>query len=721
VALSVGSRPLIAIDAVAFDTETTSLDAARARIVQVGAVRVRGGRLVETETLDWLINPQEPIPAASTRVHQIRDQDVRGVPDFSDRHEDLTRFVGSSVLIGHSVGFDLAVWRNEARRAGFEWIAPRALCTRMLAEIANPKLPGFSLEIVSAWLEIEVKDRHAALGDAFLAARVFTGLIPHLRQRDIRTVAEAEAACRKLTESLTEQHKAGWIEPTRLPSGERSLARIDSYPYRHRIRDVMSTPPLIASTALSLAEAARLMADRRVSSVFLADTPPAPDAPPLPVSALGVLTERDVLRAVARHGASALGEPVSTLMSRPVAAVPADAFLYRAIGRMARLRIRHLAVMDESGRLVGALSQRDLLKLRAEEAISLGDEIDTATDEAGLAAAWAKLPAVAGSLVSEGVPAHDVAGVISRELGALTRRAATLAETRMLETGRGRPPVPYAVLVLGSGGRGESLLAADQDNAIVFTEGAPGSPTDQWFAELGDHIAQILNAAGLPFCKGGVMARNAAWRGSLDTWRDRVEGWVRRSRPQDLLSVDIFFDLRPVHGDFELGGRLIRDAFALGAEETGFAKLLAEAAGDHRPPLTFLGNIRTEEGRVDLKLGALLPIVSTARCLAIRHAVQARSTVDRIEGVKALRIGSDSDLDHLIKVHRLVIGLVLEQQLDDVENGVPLSARIALKALPRDVQDRLRLALGRLNHLADLTRTLLFAEPVADDSKARPA
>jgi DNA polymerase-3 subunit epsilon/CBS domain-containing protein len=90
--------------------------------------------------------------------------------------------------------------------------------------------------------------------------------------------------------------------------------------------------------------------------------------------------------------------------------------------------------------------------------------------------------------------------------------------------------------VLGSGGRGESLLAMDQDNALFFAEGEPGGAEDRWFEALGAHIADILHEVGLPYCKGGVMAKNAPWRGSAKTWRDRIAGWIRRSKPEDLLS-----------------------------------------------------------------------------------------------------------------------------------------------------------------------------------------
>src|SRR5690606_27288794 len=114
--------------------------------------------------------------------------------------------------------------------------------------------------------------------------------------------------------------------------------------------------------------------------------------------------------------------------------------------------------------------------------------------------------------IAEDVAAPVIAEIVSEELRAMTRRTALLAETEMLAQGRGAPPCAYAVLVLGSGGRGESLLAADQDNAIVFAEGEPDGPQDFWFAAFGEKFTALLDRAGIPLCKGGVMARNAQWR-----------------------------------------------------------------------------------------------------------------------------------------------------------------------------------------------------------------
>jgi CBS domain-containing protein len=388
--------------------------------------------------------------------------------------------------------------------------------------------------------------------------------------------------------------------------------------------------------------------------------------------------------------------------------MPADAFVYRAIGRMSRLRIRHLGVVDGGGHIVGALSARDLLRVRAAAAVSLGDEIDTAEDMPSLGRAWAKLPHVAAALLLEGLAGREIAAVISDELGALTARAAVIAERRMAECGQGPPPSPYAFAVLGSAGRGESLLAMDQDNALVFSEGDPGGPEDRWFEALSVHIADILHEVGVPYCPGGVMAKNPLWRGSLTTWRARVAHWISRSNPQDLLSVDIFFDLRGVHGDTSLAETLWREAFAAAHNEAAFAKLLADTAGSVGPAIGMFGTIRTEQGRLDLKKAGLFGIVTAARVLAIRHHVVERATPARLKGVRALDLGGERDLEAFDEAHARFVELILRQQVEDIEHGRRPTNSVEVKRLPRQERERLRAALRSVQALETLVHDLLF-------------
>jgi CBS domain-containing protein len=702
-----GATPLIALDAVAIDVETTSLDPRRASLVEIAAVRLVGGRLETAAALRRRVRPPVPIPAAATRIHGIDDAAVSGAPPFAEVWPEFSAFIDRSVVIGHALGFDLAVLERECERAGLVCTLPRTLDTRLLAELAAADLPDYSLDGVAASLGIDVTDRHSALGDAIAAARIFIALLPKLRERGIRTLAEAERNCRTLASVLDAQHKAGWAEAVRAPGaadrGE-SRPRIDSFPYIHRVREVMSAPASFIAPEEKVGAALDRMSRERVSSLFVFSS--APSAPPRPEVA-GIITERDVLRGLAAHGADALSLPVERITSRPLACVPADAFAHVAIGRMNRLKIRHLGVTDEQGAVIGALSARDLLRLRAEGGLLLGDEIGQSADVSALARAWAKLPRIAAGLIAEGIAARDIAALISRGVGALTRRAAELAERRMADAGRGGPPCPYAVAVLGSAGREESLLAMDQDNALVFSTGEPDGPEDRWFGALAAHIADIVDAAGVPYCKGGVMAKNPQWRGSVATWHGRIEHWISRSSPDDLLSVDIFFDLRQVHGEAGLATGIWRTAFDRARGEAAFAKLLAESAGVREAGLTWFGRIKTENGRIDLKKAGLFGIVSMARTLAIRHHVVERSTLRRLAGIEALGRGGEADLDALADAEQTFLDLILGQQVEDIEHGRPATNRVAVARLSRRDRNRLRAALKALESVEELTRDLL--------------
>jgi DNA polymerase-3 subunit epsilon/CBS domain-containing protein len=324
-----------------------------------------------------------------------------------------------------------------------------------------------------------------------------------------------------------------------------------------------------------------------------------------------------------------------------------------------------------------------------------------------LAAEWGKLPRAAAGLLTEGVGGRDIAAVISGELGALTRRAAVLAEQRMAAEGRGGPPCAYAFCVLGSAGRGESLLAMDQDNALVFADGEPGGDADRWFGELGTIVADILHEVGVPYCNGGVMAKNEQWRGSLDTWRTRIAEWIGRSDPSDLLSVDIFFDLTGVHGDVPMAGRLWREAYDAARGNATFAKLLVEAAGQIESGLTFFGGFRTENGRLDLKRTGLFGIVSVARALAIHHHIVQHSTRARLAGLAALDRGK-TDLDALAQAQTVFLDLILAQQLADIHAGRPPTNKVETKRQSREDRARLKQALESTANLDALSRDLLF-------------
>jgi len=108
------------------------------------------------------------------------------------------------------------------------------------------------------------------------------------------------------------------------------------------------------------------------------------------------------------------------------------------------------------------------------------------------------------------------------------------------------------------------------------------------------------------------------------------------------------------------------------------------------------------KGRTDLKKGGLLPLVTAARALSIRHDVRARSTVERFQGVAAAGVGSPQDTEAIIEAHRVLLGAVLRQQLADAEAGVPLSPAVDVGGLSKEEREKLRAALGAVRTAVDL-------------------
>jgi CBS domain-containing protein len=681
------ATPLLSLTAVSFDCEATTLDVRSSQILELGAVAVVNGEVKPSLHFASYVHGAGIIPEESVRIHGITLEKLVGAPDFVAAYKRFRGFHGRHVLIGYAVDFDFELLSRECARAGLPWKPPLALDVRGLVRVLNPALPDHSLETVASWLGIEVVDRHRALGDATLTARVLLALVPRLRDRGIRTLAEAQGACDTVD-------GRGQLSTTREGLPGRSMARVDSFPYLHRISEVMTGPPAMIGPKVEIRRAVGLMVESKVSSLFV--EPEKKNGP------IGILTERDILRAIAAGNESALAAPVLRFATFPLVTARANDFVYVAMGLMRRLRIRHLGVTNDDGKLVGALTQRDLLRLRADEALALSGALADSASVAELASIWHKLAEAARALVEEDVDARDVAAIISGEVCAMTGRAAAMAEAE-IAANQSRPAgLNYAVMALGSGGRGESLLALDQDNAMIFS--CPDeAAAETWLAQVATRMNAILDMVGVPLCKGGVMARNGQWRLSAPAWRHQVERWLGRTDPADILNADIFFDAVGVHGDVGLVEDLRNDAISAAAESQAFLKLMSLAAADSGSAFNWMGGFRTDEkGRIDLKRLGVLPIFSAARTAALRYRIHERSTRGRLAALRGYPAVPQKQLEALSEAHSLLMAVILRQQLSDIESGIAPSSNVDPKALSALEQSRLKWALQQVKSIADL-------------------
>ena len=478
------------------------------------------------------------------------------------------------------------------------------------------------------------------------------------------------------------------------------LERIDSFPYRHKVADLMSAPAITIDASADIQTAARSMREKGISSLLIVDGGGRP---------AGLITERDLLRTMAERGAAAISASVREVMTSPVHTIGADSLVYLAIARMDRLGIRHLAVVDDmTGRVEGVISARTLLRQRASQALAIGDEIDQAEDVAVLAQVHRRLPVLARALLAEGVPAVQIAGVIAGITRDIHTRAAALVESAMIREGRGTAPAAWCFLVLGSAGRGESLLAADQDNALIHA----WHDDDPWYVEFATRVTDMLDAAGIPYCRGDVMARHSLWRHSLAGWQARVDSWVADPQAEKLLAVDIFLDFRPVAGDPGLAQTLRQSLMRATTSSPMFLQAMSSQLHQQSKVLGFFNRFRTEAGRIDLKRDGLLALVSGARVLALRAQSAALPSSDRLTA--AARAGLLEPRDELLfrEAHERFLRLILNQQIQDMARGLPPTTRVDVRALNPVIRERLRDALKEIDVIDLVVRNALEGTPV---------
>ncbi|QBD82470.1 hypothetical protein EPA93_43445 [Ktedonosporobacter rubrisoli] len=178
-------QPLERTEFVVLDIETTGFRPGSARIIELAAVRLRGGESVDA--FQCLINPGRRIPPFIQKFTGITPDMLADAPAISEIFADFLQFIEGATLVGHNVGFDMGFLAYEAQLLGHAFPL-EALDTIPLARRFLPGLKRFKLDYVAQHLHIPPTNRHRAMGDAKVTAAVFVHLLELARQQGITTL-----------------------------------------------------------------------------------------------------------------------------------------------------------------------------------------------------------------------------------------------------------------------------------------------------------------------------------------------------------------------------------------------------------------------------------------------------------------------------------------------------------------------------------------------------
>lgn len=170
--LPVEPTPLEKVTFVAFDTETTGLNPKKGHVVEIGAVKFRGNRIVGRKS--WLINPNAPIPEDVQKIHGITPEMVAGCPPFPDVFPEFAKFAEGAVLLAHNAPFDMRFISEELSRAGVSPPPNMIIDTLPLFRKWFPNRSSYSLEALSAATPgLPARSLHRGLGDAMAVRDLF--------------------------------------------------------------------------------------------------------------------------------------------------------------------------------------------------------------------------------------------------------------------------------------------------------------------------------------------------------------------------------------------------------------------------------------------------------------------------------------------------------------------------------------------------------------------
>ncbi len=388
---------------------------------------------------------------------------------------------------------------------------------------------------------------------------------------------------------------------------------------------------------------------------------------------LGIFTLHDVLKRVVLPGLD-LNTPFSQVMSPDPVALPPHALAYEAALVMAKHGFRHVLV-EEGGRLVGLVSEKDLFTLQRVGLRQLSSVIRKAQDLETLKHSARDIRQLAHNMLAQGVTAEQLTQIITTLNDLLT--------TRVLELEVAASPeihgVEFCWMALGSEGRMEQTLNTDQDNGIIFRipEGKRAEDMRALMLPFAKRVNLALAECGFPLCTGDVMASNPKWCLSLAEWKDIFDKWIYHGAPVDLLHSTIFFDFRPLFGEERLAEDL-RDWLSIQAPKNSrFLHQLAVNALRNKPPLGIVRDFVTSDGHtIDLKVNGITPFVDAARIYSLAHGVGATNTLQRLREAGEKMGMEEQDIDAYCDAFLYIQLLRLRLHHEQGESGQKMTNKV---------------------------------------------
>jgi CBS domain-containing protein len=461
------------------------------------------------------------------------------------------------------------------------------------------------------------------------------------------------------TEYFLKSHLTKYLDRTYKEMHSKSLflGSSDRLLFTTQIGDIATKEVITVKEDIPIQEAAQIMAKNKISSLIIFDEKNIP---------VGIVTDRDIREKVVAKGRD-VNEPIKNIMSLPLIWVDARDYCFEAVLKMIRHNIHHVLVVRDE-KLKGVITNHDLMLLQGSSPLSFSKDIENQQTIEGLIPVAKKINMIVGLLLREGAKASNITKIITELNDRLVRKILEIAEKKY-----GQAPTPFCWIVFGSEGRKEQTFKTDQDNAIIYAKDS--DEAKRYFADFAPFVRDSLVKCGFPLCPADYMASNPKWCQPLNVWKNYFYKWISTPTPESILMSLIFFDFRPLFGEFSLAEEL-RDYLIKALKgQNIFLAYMASAITKNRPPLGFLRKFVVEKSgehknELNLKFRGIGPLVDIVRLFSLESGIRETSTLERIKALQEAHPVVTTMGEELEQAFEFINLLRIHHQADQIEKGI---------------------------------------------------
>ena len=231
-----------------FDIETTGLSNINDEIIEIGAVKIKEGKIIDT--FETFVNPKIPISSFITKLTGIDESMVKDAPSIEEILPKFLEFASNSVLVAHNANFDVSFIKSKAKKFNLN-VNNAVLDTLELSRHLYKDLKNYKLDTLADHLQVKLEHHHRAVDDAMATAEIFIKTIDRLKELGVEKVKDINAI---LKESEVDIRKLPVYHVTILVKDQKGLRNLYEIISKSNLEYFHRTPRIPKSLLISRRE-----------------------------------------------------------------------------------------------------------------------------------------------------------------------------------------------------------------------------------------------------------------------------------------------------------------------------------------------------------------------------------------------------------------------------------------------------------------------------------